>query len=205
MMSKATYRIPSSSHQIEHIVSRSRFIANAGYTPSIDEARQFIQRVRDAMPDASHHVYGFRVGYGHSIIEGMSDDGEPTGTAGPPVLAVVRGSSIGDLTVVVTRYFGGTLLGTGGLVRAYTEAAQLVLADLPTTLNIPTITFGIALPYPIFDQAVRLIEAHEGQIADKDFGSDITLIITMPETQYSPFTVRLRDLSSGTVTPVIMD
>lgn len=204
-MTHETYRIPSRSHQIEHVVSRSRFIASAGFTPSIDEARQFIHRVRDAMPDASHHVYGFRVGFGRSITEGMSDDGEPTGTAGPPVLSVVRGSAIGDLTVVVTRYFGGTLLGTGGLVRAYTEAAQLVLADLPTTLNIPVVTFGIALPYPIFDQAVRLIEAHEGQITDKDFGSDITLIITMPETHYPSFTVAMRDLSSGAVTPVIMD
>jgi putative IMPACT (imprinted ancient) family translation regulator len=79
------------------------------------------------MPNASHHVYAFRVGHGNSIIEGMSDDGEPTGTAGPPVLAVLRGTQIGDIIVIVTRYFGGTKLGTGGLVRAYPEAAQIAL------------------------------------------------------------------------------
>ncbi|HRF96950.1 MAG TPA: YigZ family protein, partial [Aggregatilineales bacterium] len=75
-------------------------------------------------------------GFGASVTEGMSDDGEPAGTAGPPVLAVVRGSKIGDVSLVVTRYFGGTKLGTGGLVRAYSEAAHIALNSLPTTLKI---------------------------------------------------------------------
>jgi len=204
-MEQVEYRIPKGRYRVEHVVMRSRFIATAGYTPSLDDARSFIQQLRSEMPDASHHVYGFRVGYGRSVIEGMSDDGEPSGTAGPPVLAVVRGSEIGDLTVVVTRYFGGALLGTGGLVRAYTEAAQMVIAELPTTLNTPMVTFGIALPYSLHDAAVRLINSHKGVIIDKDFGSEVTLIISMPQSRFEDFSQRLKDLSKGSVSPTSID
>ena len=91
---------------------------------TVKEAKAFLAAVRAEMPDANHHVYAYRVGFGNSVIEGMSDDGEPSGTSGPPVLAVLRGSGIGDVIVVVTRYFGGTKLGTGGLVRAYSDAAR---------------------------------------------------------------------------------
>ncbi len=99
---------------------------------TVDEAKAFLAAVRAEMPDANHHVYAYRVGFGNSVIEGMSDDGEPSGTSGPPVLAVLRGSGIGDVIVVVTRYFGGTKLGTGGLVRAYSEGARAGLESLAT-------------------------------------------------------------------------
>src|SRR5690348_4882092 len=115
------YRIPAATTRIEHEVSRSRFIATLGNAATVEAARGFIAEIRAEMPDASHHVYAFKVGYGSSVTEGLSDDGEPTGTAGPPVLAVLRGADIGDAALVVTRYFGGTKLGTGGLVRAYSD------------------------------------------------------------------------------------
>src|SRR3954469_1102863 len=117
-----SYRIPAATTRIENEVSRSRFIATLANAPSFQEARDFIASIRAEMPDANHHVYAFKVGYGSSVIEGMSDDGEPSGTAGPPVLAVLRGADIGDAVLVVTRYFGGTKLGTGGLVHAYGDA-----------------------------------------------------------------------------------
>lgn len=170
-----SYYVPLRDHRVECIVMGSRFIATAGCAPSVERARAYIQKIRAEMPDATHHVYGFRVGSGASVIEGMSDDGEPANTAGSPVLHVIRGSRIGDLVIVVTRYFGGRKLGTGGLVRAYTQAAQAVLADLPITLNVPLISFQITLPYSTFSRIEQLITTHNGTIAQKTFDHHINL------------------------------
>lgn len=204
-MPQNIYRVPTATARTEVGVARSRFIATAAFAPTPDASRQFIAQIRREMADANHHVYAFRAGYAPSVIEGMSDDGEPSGTAGPPILAVLRGQPIGDVVVVVTRYFGGTLLGTGGLVRVYTEAAQSVIAILPTALNIPRTLFGVALPYPIFEQVRRMIHAHEGEIEDETFEGEITLIVRMPTSQYDPFCNALTELSAGRLAPVVLD
>ncbi|PJF25913.1 MAG: YigZ family protein [Phototrophicales bacterium] len=201
----SSYHIPKTTCRIEHLVLGSRFIATAGYAPSVERARALLQGIRAEMPDASHHVYAFRVGFGSSVIEGMSDDGEPAGTAGPPVLSVIRGSPIGDLIIVVTRYFGGKKLGTGGLVRVYTQAAQAVLAELPTVENVPTILFQIALPYSIFTRVEQRVQLYDATIIDKSFDENVKLLISMPMKTYETFRAELRDLSQGSVVPVIMD
>ncbi len=100
----AGYRIPANTAETEIVRLNSRFIAVAGYVGTVAEAREFIHERRKLHPDASHHVYAFRVGYGNSVQEGVSDDGEPSGTSGPPIMAVLRGSDLGDTVVVVTRY-----------------------------------------------------------------------------------------------------
>ena len=105
------YHIPAEEHRVEIVVGKSRFITTVRYVETVDEAK------------ASHHVYAYRLGYGNSITEGLSDDGEPTGTPGPPAMAVLRGHDIGDVIVVITRYFGGRKLGKGGLVRALSSPA----------------------------------------------------------------------------------
>jgi uncharacterized YigZ family protein len=196
------YLIPDKFHRIETEVARSRFIASVGYTPTVDDAKAFLGQIRAEMPDASHHVYAFRVGYGASVIEGMSDDGEPAGTAGPPVLAVLRGSKIGDIAIVVTRYFGGTKLGTGGLVRAYSEAAHVALNSLTTTFKIEKRLLGIEIPYHLYNQVKLLIEAHHGTIEEELFEANITLMIRFALDDIPRFTDALRDLSSGKITPV---
>ncbi len=146
------YPIPASEHRTEIRVSNSRFIATAGYTPTVEDARALIARVRAEFADASHNVFAYVVGYAPSVIEGLSDDGEPGGTAGRPTMAVVRGSGLGDVTVVVTRYFGGTLLGTGGLVHAYGDAAKAVLAELPRTEKVEQAILTLA-------HVIRLVRA----------------------------------------------
>lgn len=196
------YLIPQTFHRIETEVARSRFIASVDFTPSVDDAKAFLARIRAEMPDASHHVYAFRVGYGGSVTEGMSDDGEPAGTAGPPVLAVVRGSKIGDIALVVTRYFGGTKLGTGGLVRAYSEAAHIALNSLPTMLKIEKRLLGMDIPYSLYNQVKLLIEAHHGELEEEIFEADITLMARFALADVSAFTNALRDLSHGKVIPV---
>src|SRR5574340_1436809 len=111
--------IPAGERTTEITVVNSRFIADLSPVFSIDEARSFIARIKAKHPAASHHVPAFIIGHGASTTEHCSDDGEPAGTAGRPALAVLKGSGLGDVVVVVTRYFGGTKLGTGGLVRAW--------------------------------------------------------------------------------------
>ncbi|MEN6410213.1 MAG: YigZ family protein, partial [Anaerolineaceae bacterium] len=123
--------VPARRVRAEIEIDRSRFIASASPAFTVEEARSFIQDIRREFPDATHHVPGFLIGSGASVTAHCSDDGEPAGTAGRPILVVLQGSGLGDIVVVVTRYFGGIKLGTGGLVRAYTQATQEVLRVLP--------------------------------------------------------------------------
>lgn len=199
------YRIPAEVHRIETEVAKSRFIATVSPAPTVEDAKNFLKKIKDEMPDASHHVYAFRVGYGQTVTEGMSDDGEPSGTAGPPVLAILRGEDIGDVIIVVTRYFGGTKLGTGGLVRAYSEATHIALNSLTTELKIEKNTLGIDIPYPLYELAKRLIPEHEGIIEDETFTDTVTVIVSIPTVNISNLKTALLDLSNGKIEPVILD
>lgn len=199
------YRIPAETHRSESTVSNSHFITSITYAPSVDEAKAFLSQIREEMSDASHHVYAFRVGYGNSVIEGMSDDGEPSGTAGPPVLSVLRGTDIGDIIIVVTRYFGGTKLGTGGLVRAYSEAARTALNTLPTEIKIEKRTLGIECPYPFYEQVKRLVHQHGGTIEDEDFAAEVLLVAVFPVDRIAAFVSEISELTAGNVVPVPLD
>ena len=198
------YLIPTQTHRVTTTVSNSRFITTIGHVTAVDEAKAFLAGVRAEMPDANHHVYAFRVGFGNSVIEGMSDDGEPSGTSGPPVLAVLRGSGIGDVIVVVTRYFGGTLLGTGGLVRAYGDGAREGLATLPTERKIKKNILGIELPYHYFEQVKRLIAHYDGVIDEESFAADVTILASFPVDRVAEFSAELIELTAGSVQPLVM-
>jgi uncharacterized YigZ family protein len=200
------YRRPALGlHRGEIEVLNSRFITSVSRATNPDEARQFIGQIRKEMPDASHHVYAFRTGYGNSVTDGMSDDGEPSGTAGPPSLAVLRGFDIGDVVLVTTRYFGGTKLGTGGLVRAYSEAARTALETLPSVMKAAKVQLGIEIPYSLYEQTKRLIEAYQGQIVDESFAGQIMLIANFFQSQEKAFTAELTELSAGQVESILLD
>jgi uncharacterized YigZ family protein len=200
-----SYLRPSGFQRSETQVSNSRFICTIDRVTSTAEVKAYLAKMREEMPDVSHHVYAFRVGYGNSVTEGMSDGGEPSGTAGPPVLAVLRGSQIGDILIVVTRYFGGAKLGTGGLVRAYGDAARQGLATLPTEYNILKKTLGLEIPYPLYELVKRLIAGHHGTIEDETFTADVTLILLLPVDDIPAFTAALTELSNGQIEPIVMD
>lgn len=195
------YPVPAVTVRAEHEVSRSRFIATLGYAESVAEARQFITAVRAEMPDAAHHVYAFRVGYGASLNEGLSDDGEPSGTSGPPIMAVLRGADVGDVVLVVTRYFGGVKLGTGGLVRAYSEAARLALAAMTTRPKITLARLRLQVPYPLYERVKLLAAQHDAHIATETFAEAVTLEVLLAEAAVVLFSATLRDLSAGRITP----
>jgi uncharacterized YigZ family protein len=193
------YPIPAGEARIELQVKNSRFIGRAGCTPSVEEARAFIEKVKAEEPGHTHAVYAFAVGYGAGVIHGMSDAGEPSGTAGRPTLAVVKGSGLGDVTVVTVRYFGGTKLGTGGLVKAYTEAAQLVLAELSITEKVERCSVQITVPYTYYERVKRLIETHQGQVDSEEFATDITLRLTFTADDLPTFQAALAEATHGQI------
>ena len=194
-----SYLVPASPLRAELIVRKSRFITSVARADTPTAARQMIAAVRAEMPDASHHVYAFRAGFGKSVTEGMSDAGEPSNTAGPPTLAVLRGCGIGDIALVTARYFGGTKLGTGGLVRAYTEAAQEALRQLPTELKVERRTVGLELPYSLYNIVKRLVAARDGQIVDEDFGGQVVIVARFASADLALFKPQLREATSGQV------
>ena len=197
----ASYRIPKKTCRVEIRVSNSRFIATISLASSTAEARAFVRAIREEMPDATHHVHAFKVGYGGSVSEGMSDDGEPSGTAGPPALAVLRGADVGDVVLVITRYFGGTKLGTGGLVAAYTQAAQAAFADLETEEKVTRVRLEIAVPYALLEQTRRLLAEHNCAVEGEDFGADVRVRFGIPEEAVVDFTQAIGNLSSGQIAP----
>jgi uncharacterized YigZ family protein len=199
------YQIPKERIRIEYQMSNSRFIGTASAAFSVDEARAFIQSIRDEMPDASHHVYAFKVGYGESVTEGLSDDGEPTGTSGPPTLAVLRGADIGDVVLVITRYFGGTKLGTGGLVYAYTNAAKETLAALQTEEKVMRKLVGVTVPYTLYERLKQLTDKYEGILQEEEFGADITRFIKFPVENIPAFSDDIRELSAGQVEAIPLE
>ncbi len=201
----AAYRVPAGSTRAELEISRSRFIATLGITATADDARGFVRAIRAEFPDANHHVYAFRAGFPPSVTDGMSDAGEPSGTAGPPVMAVVRGSGAGDLMIVVTRYFGGTKLGTGGLVRAYTEAAQIVLEQAVFEEKRDLVTIGIEVPYALFELCRRSTEAHGGEVIDQTFEASVVLVIRIERSAVTALDIELAELSAGSVSSVLLD
>ncbi len=190
--------IPIKAAHTEIEIKKSRFISIACYVESADQAKAEIKGAWEKHPQASHIVYAYQVGKTGDLF-GLSDDGEPHGTAGRPVLEVVKGSGITNLLVMVVRYFGGTKLGTGGLVKAYTNSAQAVLAKLPTEELIAKNSFKVQLPYSIYEQARMLLETHSAHIESEDFSTEVILTGTVPQIETESVSAGLRELSAGKV------
>ncbi|HEX9029047.1 MAG TPA: YigZ family protein [Anaerolineales bacterium] len=201
----SSYLIPYEESRAEIVVVNSRFIASLAPAFDVDQARLFIARIRAEFPDASHHVPAFVIGHGSSLVTHCTDAGEPSGTAGRPALAVLVGSGLGDVVVVVTRYFGGTKLGTGGLVRAYGDAVRSVLAVTPRARRVPTQTVMLALPYSLLERLRLLVAAYHGTVLDETFTADITLTARFAIADLPGFQDALRELSRGSLQAEIIE
>jgi uncharacterized YigZ family protein len=191
--------VPARRIQTELIEKNSRFITNAAPTFTVEQAQAFIKHIQEKYPDATHNVPIFLIGHGASVIEHCSDDGEPSGTAGKPALAVLRGSGLGDIAVVITRYFGGTKLGTGGLVRAYSDSMRQVLAELPRAKKLTTTTLLFVVPYALFERAQIVIANYNGFCIEKNFAADVTLSVRLPNDHLEAFKDRITALTQGQV------
>jgi uncharacterized YigZ family protein len=197
--------IPLEAVETEITVVNSRFIVSLAPVNSVEDARDFISEIKKRYPDASHHVPAFVIGHGKSIIAHCSDDGEPSGTAGRPALAVLQGSGLGNVVVVVTRYFGGTKLGTGGLVKAYGDAVREVLKQVKFATLLPTTTLVLVTPYRLYDQVVRLMESHDAVVLETEFLEDVIVTLRLKDEEVQAFTNMLGNLSSGQVEPIVVD
>ncbi len=180
-------------------VINSRFVATLAPAFSAEEARAFIQRIRSEFSDATHNVPAFIIGHGESVTTHCSDAGEPSGTAGRPMLAVLQGSGLGDVAVVVTRYFGGTKLGTGGLVRAYSDAVRSVVQIVPRAIKTPADTVMLAIPYNLLDRVRRLLPLHRGVLLDETFAADITMTLRFIPEDLPGFQADILELSNGSI------
>ena len=192
------YLIPAAIHQVEEEIKRSRFITTLGHAPTADAARAFIASVAAAHPTANHNCWAYVAGPPGSTAQiGLSDDGEPHGTAGRPMLTVLLHSGIGEICAVVTRYFGGTLLGKGGLVKAYSGGVQLGLASLPVIELVPKTTLDILIDYATITLFKRLLPDYEAEILREEYALDAAYRIQLPETQAPAFCAAVTALTNG--------
>ncbi|PJF48657.1 MAG: DUF1949 domain-containing protein [Chloroflexi bacterium] len=200
----ARYPIPAAETRVETRVLNSRFICTVAEARTVAEALAFIRRVKTELSDANSHAYAYRIGFGASVMDGCNDGGEPGGTAGRPMLAVLQGSGLGDVVAVVSRYFGGTKLGTGGLVRAFGGALQAALDALPRAERVERRQCLLEVPYPLYERVKRLIAARDDVLPeDETFGACVLLTMSVAEESIADLRRALSDLSAGALTLVI--
>lgn len=200
MPSSTTYLVPARTVRVEQVIKKSRFIAVIGRAENRTKANLFIQNEREAYPDARHHCWAYIAGNPRTSIDiGMSDDGEPQGTAGKPILNVLQQSSIGEIVAVVIRYFGGVKLGTGGLFRAYSGTVQLALKAMATTEHATSKKACIVLPYALENEIRHLLEQHHIVISDKIYAETVTYHIEVPEKLTDLLSQQVADLTRGEI------
>lgn len=187
----------------ELTVRKSRFLAEATPVDSVESARALWRERKRIYADSNHVVFAFVCGPQGGVM-GCSDDGEPSGTSGRPTLEVLKGSGITNVLLTVTRWFGGIKLGTGGLVRAYTESAQLALADAQTAELVPMTRFTLALSYLHYESVRRRLAEFAAEITGEEFAAGVTLAGTIPSANYAAFAEAVRDLTSGSSAPRIV-
>ena len=192
------YAIPSRIYRVEELIQRSRFITTAAHAPDANAANAFVDSVRESFPDATHHCWAFVAGPpGSTAHIGMSDDGEPHGTAGRPMLTVLLHSGVGEVVTVCTRYFGGVKLGTGGLSRAYAGGVKLLLQTLPTELKIKRVHVNVRVAYPHVESLQRLLDDLEVVVEHEEYGEEVKYQIAVPTMTLETLREQLAQLTSG--------
>lgn len=190
--------------QAELIEKKSRFIGYAAPVASEEAAQAFLQEIRTRHRDATHNCYAYQVGE-HNQYQRSSDDGEPSGTAGRPILEVIKGSGLSNVIVVVTRYFGGTLLGTGGLVRAYSAAAQAALAAGQRVRLVAAAEFLLTVEYAQWQRLEGWLAAEGYPVQDVRFTDKVDVRFLLPIGRADGLAERLSELLNARLTPVLLD
>ncbi len=194
----SSYLVAANEVCQEIIVTRSRFICYLAPCQSNEAAKSFLKQIQKLHPQATHHCYAFVSSHPlDSQSYGFSDDGEPSGTAGRPMLSVLQGSGIGEIIAIVVRYFGGTKLGTGGLQRAYSASVREALADIQKKTKIAMVHKTLACQYTQVNDVLHLIEKSGGEILEQDFQSDVKLSLLIPVDNVQQVKEQLQMLSSG--------
>ncbi len=193
-----SYRIPSEDLQIEEEIKHSRFISFLFHCDSVDKLKLMLTNIKRDYPGASHYCYAFVAGApSDSVLVGSSDDGEPAGSAGRPMLAVLQGANIGEIGAVVVRFYGGTKLGVGGLVRAYTSGLRQGLGQLPTRVKQLRYPAKLNCDYNQLRDVEHLLQQFDAVIVDKHFTESIEIDFEIGKSQREPLNESLATLSQG--------
>jgi uncharacterized YigZ family protein len=192
------YLIPAGAHRVEELIQRSRFITTGARAGTAEDAKAFVENIRIEFSDATHNCWAFVAGPpGSSASIGMSDDGEPHGTAGRPMLTTLMHSGVGEIVAVCTRYYGGIKLGTGGLSRAYSGGVKLLLESLPTELLVERIDLMVIVDYGAVDPLQRALSDLEAEIRDQAYGEQVEYVIRLPLKNKERLGTTVADLTRG--------
>ena len=188
------FRVPFAPAESEFVEKRSRFISHIWPVESEEQAQQYIKEMKARYYDARHNCWCYRIG--HAIAR-YSDDGEPQGTAGQPMLKVLEREEVTNVCCVVTRYFGGILLGAGGLTRAYSKGAKDALIASGIAVMGAWARVKVPCTYPLFQRVKLEIESANGVVDDVQYGADVVLAVSLPAEQTEGLQRRLTELSAG--------
>ena len=192
------YAIPAARHDAEQVIDRSRFLCTVAPTSSVEEAQLFVREIARAHPDATHHCWAYVIGApGSSDRIGLSDDGEPHGTAGRPMLTVLQHCGMGDIAAVVSRYYGGIKLGTGGLVKAYGGVVQLAVEHVPRALRVVRCDLTVRVSYATIDTLQHILPTFEADVVEQSYGVDVCVQLRCPEEHVAGLRRALMDATRG--------
>ncbi|MDX1795244.1 MAG: YigZ family protein [Hydrogenovibrio sp.] len=187
------YAIPAELTRAEIEIKKSRFIAYARHIETREQGMQWLEAIKAEYPDARHHCWAYLIGNPTCASNaGMGDDGEPSGTAGKPILNVLQHKGVGDVMIIVVRYFGGIKLGAGGLTRAYGQAAQAVMEILPVIEQVPTVTFVLECDFGLEQQIRHLADTLSAHIESVDYQSQVHMRVIVPEVARQSFSDSLK-------------
>lgn len=186
----------------EIVEKKSRFIGHIAHVDTEEEALAFLDEIRTQHRMARHNVYAYVLRGGRVRY---SDDGEPAKTAGMPTLEAIQHAGLVDVAVVVTRYFGGILLGTGGLVRAYTQGTQAAIEAAQVVVVSRCVDIMFEVPYNLYEQVMRIAEACEAKVRETDFGAEVMIGVRMLDGTQEPFLDKLTELTRGQAEPIVSD
>ena len=196
----AGYSIPAAPLELSEEIKKSRFITFIAHTPTVEAAKAWINEIKQLHPGARHHCWAFVAGAPQdSQAYGFSDDGEPSGTAGKPMLAQLMGSGLGEIAAVVVRYYGGVLLGTGGLVKADGGGVGAALKRLESQVSHQQTPSLIQCDYTDMGAVEALLSSHHGQVLDADYGVRVTLQVAWESSVWSQVDRELTDRTHGRV------
>ncbi|NOI59766.1 YigZ family protein [Vibrio coralliilyticus] len=204
-MNDQLYLIPAQLALFEEEIKKSVFITQLAHTPSIEAAKAFVEQVKAQHSDARHNCWGFVAGRPEDSMKwGFSDDGEPSGTAGKPILAQLSGSGVGEITAVVTRYSGGIKLGTGGLVKAYGGGVQQALKSLQTIEKKITTKLLLELDYGFIAIVQAILPQFSAQEVETDYSEQVKMVVEIELRYVSDFTQTIINKSGAKalVTPL---
>ena len=193
-----SWLIPDAPVTVVEEIKKSRFITLLAHTDGVEAAKAFVESVRAEHPDARHHCVAWVAGPPDDSQQlGFSDDGEPAGTAGKPILAQLMGSGVGEITAVVVRYYGGILLGTGGLVKAYGGGVSQALARLTTQRKTPLTEYTLQCEYGQLAGIETMLGQSSGKIVASEYQAAVRLRVALPQSEVTAFSSKLADFSRG--------